>query len=128
MAKERPANARVAARADAFDLSRLLAMDKAYFLARIWPHMFYMSERDLWRWHMNTARAMGNSRDDRHVGDLAAALAGNPDARVRAMAAWALGRIGGGPARPVLEGHLGREDGLVAVSSTPLTLPTIYSV
>jgi len=114
MSRERPVNARVAARADAFDLSRLLAMDKAYFLARVWPHMFYMSERDLWRWHMNTARAMGNTRDERYVGDLTAALAANPDARVRAMAAWALGRIGGSAARRTLEGHLNRGDGLVA--------------
>jgi epoxyqueuosine reductase len=38
-------------------------MDKPYFEARIWPHMFYMSYDDIWRWKMNVARVMGNTLD-----------------------------------------------------------------
>jgi epoxyqueuosine reductase len=75
--------------------------------------MFYMTEADLWRWQMNAARAMGNSRDDRHVPDLTRAFSENADERVRGMIAWALGRIGGVAARKELEMHLSKEDGIV---------------
>jgi len=56
---------------------------------------------------------MGNSRDDRYIPELTAALRENTDERVRAMAAWALGRIGGATARKTLEIHLSKEDGVV---------------
>jgi epoxyqueuosine reductase len=115
MAQERPINERVAAKAGAFDLSCLLKMDREFFLNRVWPHMFYMSDKDLWRWHMNAARAMGNSRDDRYIPELTASLRENTDERVRAMAAWALGRIGGAAARKTLEMHLSKEDGVVKI-------------
>jgi len=88
-------------------------MNRDFFLERVWPHMFYMSDKDLWRWHMNVARAMGNSFNDRYVPELASALRDNGDERVRAMAAWALGRIGGVAARKALEMHLSKEDGIV---------------
>jgi epoxyqueuosine reductase len=45
-------------------------MDAARFTSRVWPHMFYMSPNNLWKWKMNVARAMGNSRDDSYVTDL----------------------------------------------------------
>jgi epoxyqueuosine reductase len=102
LAEELPPNPRVAAKADYFRLDRLLRMDTAYFEAHVWPHMFYMPADQIWRWQMNAARAMGNTRDQRYVDDLADAVRSNPDERVRAMAAWALGRIGGGPARAKL--------------------------
>ena len=57
--------------------------------------MFYMSTDDLWRWKMNVARAMGNTRDRRYTADLVQAMETADDARVKAMAAWALGRLGG---------------------------------
>lgn len=103
LAQELPMNANVAARAPDFELSRLLHMDAAHFETRIWPHMFYMPFTDRWRWHMNAARAMGNTRDRRYVPDLIRALRENEDERVRAMAAWALGRLGGPDARAALE-------------------------
>ena len=62
LAKPLPMNARAAAKADDFELAKLLHMDKTYFQARIWPHMFYMSWEDSWRWKMNVARAMGNTQ------------------------------------------------------------------
>ncbi len=103
LAEPLPMNAKVAAKEPDFQLERLLRMDKAYFETKIWPHMFYMPADDLWRWQMNAARAMGNTRDPKYIDDLTAACKENADEKVRAMAAWALGRIGGGPARTALE-------------------------
>jgi epoxyqueuosine reductase len=92
--KEKPQNSRVVAKAADFDLSLLLHMDKPYFLQKIWPHMFYVSPDDLWRWKMNVARVMGNSLNPVYVNDLIRAFKENSDDRVRCMIAWALGRIG----------------------------------
>ncbi len=98
LAADLPLNPKVVEKTPDFDLPKLLAMDAPYFENRVWPHMFYMSTDDLWRWKMNVARAMGNTRDSRYVADLVQAMETNNDERVRAMAAWALGRIGGGSA------------------------------
>jgi epoxyqueuosine reductase len=114
LAAELPPNPRVQAKAPDFALPKLLHMDADYFLARIRPHMFYMSARELWRWKMNVARAMGNLGDPAHIPDLGRALAEAEDERVRAMAAWALGRLGGAQARALLAGRRRRENGLVA--------------
>lgn len=103
LSQDLPPNARVAAKAPDFDLARLLTMDQAYFEARIWPHMFYMGSDQLWRWRMNAARAMGNTLDPARVSTLAGAFAVEADWRVKAMIAWALGRIGGLAARQILE-------------------------
>ena len=111
LAKELPINQKVVGMVDDFKLSQLLHMDKAYFNTRIWPHMFYMSDNDIWRWKMNVARAMGNSLDAEHVPDLIRAFGDNEDERVLGMIAWALGRIGGGKARSALSGFLTSNDG-----------------
>lgn len=103
LARNMPENQRVAARAGYFDLSFLLRMDREAFTAHVWPHMFYMGPDMLWRWKMNAARAMGNSLDERYVPDLVEAFSECNDERVRSMAAWALGRIGGAPARDALK-------------------------
>ncbi len=95
MAQELPDNLRVNGKAAAFDLGMLLHMDADYFQQYIKPHMFYMSVRDIWRWKMNVARVMGNSRDNRYVTDLIKAYQENDDPRVLGMIAWALGRLGG---------------------------------
>ena len=107
-------NPRATAKAADFDLVKLLAMDVAYFKQRIWPNMFYMSEKELWRWHMNVARVMGNTRDEAYVPALTQALDENPDERARAMSAWALGRIGGSQARRALEARRAQESEVVA--------------
>jgi epoxyqueuosine reductase len=101
--EEKPPQARVAQKAADFDLRRLLHMDKAYFEKKIWPHMFYMSADDLWRWKMNAARAMGNSLNPAYVADLIRTFKENSDERVLSMIAWALGRIGGREARGALK-------------------------
>jgi epoxyqueuosine reductase len=94
------------AKADDFDLGRLLHMDKEYFESRIWPHMFYMSYNDIWRWKMNVARAMGNSLDSKYIPELVRAFRENEDERIKSMSAWALGRLGGTAARDVLSEFL----------------------
>jgi len=104
LAQELPVNEKVVAKEKYFELSRLLHMDRQYFETYIWPHMFYMSSEDLWRWKMNVARVMGNSRDEKYIADLARAFEENPDERVRAMTAWAIGNIGGPKARTALSG------------------------
>jgi epoxyqueuosine reductase len=98
LAQELPVNPRVVTKAPDFDLVRLLRMDFDYFQARIWPHMFYMSARDMWRWRMNAARAMGNTLDQAYIQELEKAFPVEADERVQAMIAWALGRIGGNAA------------------------------
>ncbi len=113
LSRERPVNARAEAKVKDFDLRALLRMDDAYFQNRIWPHMFYMSQRNLWKWKMNVARAMGNSHDDSYVPDLVRAWDENEDARVRGMIAWAMGRLGGGQAKNALERYRTGSDGTV---------------
>jgi epoxyqueuosine reductase len=106
MAEENSPNAKVAAKAANFDLPCLLHMDKPYFEQKIWPHMFYMSADDLWRWKMNTARAMGNSLNPVYIADLIRAFQENSDDRVKCMIVWALGRIGGSQAKAALKKFL----------------------
>jgi len=103
LAQELPLNDKVVAKADDFNLPALLHMDKEYFEAKIWPHMFYMSTDDIWRWKMNVARVMGNSHDRIYIKDLIRAFQENNDDRVRGMVAWALGNIGGKEAEDALQ-------------------------
>ncbi|HNY65982.1 MAG TPA: 4Fe-4S double cluster binding domain-containing protein [Deltaproteobacteria bacterium] len=102
LASELPENPRVKARAGSFDLRTLLAMDLDFFQKNVRPHMFYMGPDMLWKWKMNTARAMGNSLDEGYVPDLVKAYGENEDERVRSMIAWALGRTGGADAASML--------------------------
>jgi epoxyqueuosine reductase len=113
LARELPINPKVAAMAGDFRLEKLLHMDAEYFKTRIWPHMFYMSENDLWRWKMNVARAMGNSLDEKYIPELSKAFQENIDERVLGMIAWALGRIGGSEAKKVLTDISPVSEGLV---------------
>jgi epoxyqueuosine reductase len=113
LASDLPPNEKVEAKAPAFALSALLHMDKPYFESKIWPHMFYMSSDDLWRWRMNVARAMGNTRDPMYTDDLIRAFRENQDDRVRAMSAWALGRIGRKKDKAALEDFLTDSSGQV---------------
>jgi len=106
IAEEKNFNPRVAAKAANFDLACLLHMDKICFTKNIWPHMFYMSADDLWRWKMNAARAMGNSLNPVYIADLMRAFKESLDERVQCMIAWALGRIGGTEATAALEKFL----------------------
>ncbi|MFX1239171.1 MAG: epoxyqueuosine reductase [Promethearchaeota archaeon] len=113
MAQELPINKNAQAKEKDFQLDRLLHMDKNYYKKKIWPHMFYMSRDDLWRWKMNVARAMGNSLDPKYVPELIKAFKENNDERVNSMIAWALGRIGGAKAKEALESFLKTSSDLV---------------
>jgi len=104
LAQGLPLNEKVVAKKDYFELPRLLHMDRQYFEAHIWPHMFYMSFQDIWRWKMNVARVMGNSRDTKYIPDLIRAFKDNSDERVRGMAVWAIANIGGPEALSALNG------------------------
>lgn len=106
-------NPRVAAKAEDFDLIALLHMDRDYFKQRIWPHMFYMSSKDIWRWKMNVSRVMGNSHDPGYVPELLRAFRENEDERVRGMIAWAMGRLGGTEAAAFLSDQAPDAEGLV---------------
>lgn len=86
-----------------FSPEKLLSMDKEYFNKFIHPRMFYMSDEKIWKWKMNTARAMGNSLDKKYIPDLVRALKDESDERVRAMAAWSLGKLGGDEALSALK-------------------------
>ena len=88
-------------------------MDKVYFNSRIWPHMFYTTDKNLWRWKMSVARAMGNTLDDGYISTLVKAFHNNDDERVLGMVAWALGRIGGPRAEKALNSFLSRSSGLI---------------
>ncbi len=111
LAARKAVNEKVAEMEEDFELPRLLHMDEKYYETRIQPHMFYMPSSEIWRWKMNTARAMGNSLDPLYAPDLIRAFRENDDERVRGMAAWALGRIGGPEAKMALESFLGESAG-----------------
>lgn len=111
LASAKPQNEKINLKASDFDLVKLLHMDREYFETRIWPHMFYMLYKDIWKWKMNVARAMGNSLDQKYVEHLIKAYNENDDNRVKIMCAWALGRIGGVEAIKALNGFLPQASG-----------------
>ncbi|MCX5818860.1 MAG: HEAT repeat domain-containing protein [Deltaproteobacteria bacterium] len=112
LARELKVNEKAAGMVDDFRLEKLLGMDKAWFTEKIWPHMFYMSDADLWRWKTNIARVMGNTRDEAYIPHLMEAFRREGDERVKVMAAWAIGRIGGKAARQALTAFLPESAGL----------------
>ncbi|MFX1374211.1 MAG: epoxyqueuosine reductase [Promethearchaeota archaeon] len=113
LSQDLPTNKRVVAKEHDFDLIKLLHMDKKYYRTKIWPHMFYMSFNEIWRWKMNVARAMGNSLDLKYIPELIKAYKENNDERVKGMIAWALGCLGGDESKSALETFLKESSGIV---------------
>jgi epoxyqueuosine reductase len=109
-----PPNEDLEGRAGDFDLERLLAMSQAHYEEKVWPQFFYISRNRIDRWQMNAARALGNLGRQDAVPALAGSLERSPFENVRAMSAWALGRLRGPGARAALERHRGKETGVVA--------------
>lgn len=116
LAQDLPLNQKVFDKEKDFQLQKLLHMDEAYFKQKIWPHMFYMSSKFIWKWKMNVARVMGNTNDRAFTLDLIRAYGENSDERIRSMIAWALGKLGGDRAvqalkkwAPESQGHLNQE-------------------
>jgi len=112
MQQSLPENPSLVGRAPDFELSRLLTMDEDHYLNRVWPLAFYISRKNIWKWQMNAARALGNLGDRGNIPVLIEAMNNSRYEEVRAMSAWALGRLGGAQARVALEAGRGRE-GLV---------------
>lgn len=105
LAVQMPADEKLADMAEKFTPEKLLHMDREYFQTHIWPKMFYMSYKTIWKWKMNAARAMGNSLDKKYIPDLTLAMKEGGDERVRAMSAWSLGKLGGAEALSVLQSY-----------------------
>jgi epoxyqueuosine reductase len=90
-----------------FSLSKMLNMTDEFYATRVQPIMYnYNVDKKYLR--RNAAIALGNQGEPEYIPDLAQALE-DPEEVVRCYAAWALGRIGGGQARRILEASLSRE-------------------
>lgn len=90
-------------RAHNWDLGHLLDMTQEHYQERVWPQFFYISRSRPDRWQMNAARALGNRGDPADIPILARKLKESLYENVRAMCAWALGRMGGPEAEKALE-------------------------
>lgn len=113
MRQEKPLNEDLDRRKSDYLPSTILQMDQTFYEEKIWPRYFYISRKRIDKWQMNAARVLGNTRDTEHVSLLARSLQSSPYGNVRAMSAWALGRIGGKRARQALEKSRRKETGLL---------------
>ncbi|MBW1710725.1 MAG: epoxyqueuosine reductase [Deltaproteobacteria bacterium] len=109
-----PENQKLKDRAADFQLDTLLRMNEDHYVNKVWPLTFYISRKNIAKWKMNAARALGNLGDRFYVPVLVESLNDSPDEVVRGMCAWALGRLGGSQVKKTLETHLPKEKGLVA--------------
>jgi epoxyqueuosine reductase len=112
--QELPDNGPLFERAEDFSLHNLLNMSQEHYENNVWPLTLYISRKNIAKWQMNAARAMGNSADTSYIPTLIENLTANPHEIVRGMCAWALGRLGGGQSVKALESRLNAEDGLVS--------------
>jgi len=94
--------------AEEFSLPKMLEMSDQFYEKAVRPIM-YNYIKEIKYFQRNAAIALGNTGDPDHIPVLDRAMK-DPEELVRGYAAWALGRIGGGKARAVLESHLKRED------------------
>jgi epoxyqueuosine reductase len=105
-----PENARVAAKAAHFELPRLLGMDKDYFTAHVWPHMFYMGPEKIWKWKMNAAGRWATAATTVMFRTSPGLLP--PRGRARTVhGRLGLGRIGGHRACEILHRFLNQSEG-----------------
>jgi epoxyqueuosine reductase len=108
-----PENPTLKARVSDFALTTLLTMSDDHYHNKVWPLMFYISRKKKSKWQMNAARALGNLGDKGYVPILITTMKESPYEEVRAMCAWALGRLSGKQAREALEARRNTEDGIV---------------
>jgi epoxyqueuosine reductase len=113
MNQDLPENPPLKARASDFDLTTLLTMGQDHYTNKVWPLTFYISRKNVAKWQMNAARAMGNLGDRDHTPVLVQTLKESPHDIVRGMSSWALGRLGGGAAQKALESRRKNEEGFV---------------
>jgi epoxyqueuosine reductase len=88
-------------------LSNILHMKPGFYEARIKPIM-YNYIRDTYLFQRNAAVAMGNTRDEIYIPDLAIEI-NNEHEALRCHAAWALKQIGGKKAQSIIEKRLKTE-------------------
>lgn len=89
------------------ELPRILNLSDEFHIKRVQPLMYnYIQEKKYFQ--RNAAIALGNTGDPQFIPHLAQAMQ-DPEDLVRGYAAWALGRIGGGRAKQILEASLSRE-------------------
>lgn len=87
-----------------FSLAKMLNMTDEFYTTRIQPLMYnYIKERKYFQ--RNAAIALGNLGDPAFIPDLEIAM-NDQEELVRAYAAWALGKIGGGQSKEILEANL----------------------
>ena len=108
-----PENGPLMQRVPDFALGKLLTMDDAHYVDKVWPLTFYISRKKAAKWQMNAARALGNQGDRDNVPLLIESLNDSPHEIVRGMCAWSLGRLGGARARAALEAGRSDENDLV---------------
>jgi epoxyqueuosine reductase len=108
-----PENGPLMQRVPDFALGKLLTMDDAHYVNKVWPLTFYISRKKAAKWQMNAARALGNQGDRGNVPLLIQSLNDSPHEIVRGMCAWSLGRLGGARARAALEASRSDENDLV---------------
>jgi epoxyqueuosine reductase len=113
MSQGLPENRQLIARAPDFALTTLLSMNEDHYTNKVWPLTFYISRKNVSKWQMNAARALGNLGDRGNTPALISALTNNPHDPVRSMSAWALGRLGGRRAKEALEVKRNKEQGIV---------------
>ncbi|MBI5586363.1 MAG: HEAT repeat domain-containing protein [Deltaproteobacteria bacterium] len=90
-----------------FTLPKMLEMSDSFYRRTVLPIMYnYLTDKKYLQ--RNAAIALGNTRNPDHLPVLKRAMK-NPEELVRGYAAWALGRIGSGKARAVLESCSKRE-------------------
>ena len=102
-----PRNAYLEEIAQDFNLVKMLNMTDDFYATRVQPIMYnYLKEKKYFQ--RNAAIAMGNQGDPEFITALSQAMHDVEDV-VRSYAAWALGKIGGGIARQILESSLHSE-------------------
>jgi len=77
MNQDLPDNPGLEARADDFALDVLLTMSQEHYVDKVWPMTFYISRKNIAKWRMNAARALGNLGDRAYTQVLAETLAAN---------------------------------------------------
>jgi len=113
MNQDLPKNQELSDRAADFQLDTLLRMDQEHYVNKVWPLVFYISRKNIAKWQMNAARALGNLGARMYVPILVESLNENQYETIRGMCAWALGKLGGSQAKAALESRLPGEADLV---------------
>ena len=89
-------------------MPEMLEMSEQFYEKTVRPIMYnYIKDKRYFQ--RNAAIAIGNTGDPDHLPVLDRAMEGSAEL-VRGYASWALGRIGGGKARAILESRLKQEE------------------